>query len=215
MKFLAGAARQLVDPVAAVARECELPRQRLARARSLIGPEVVGTCEQLDVLVHRELVPQQRLLRAVTEPSSQDHLATVTRQQADDDLHQRALPRAVLADEADQLAGAHIKRRTAQHLGTPAMPWRPTTERLGDGVDLEQRPRGDLRGVRRRRNGVAHVDLLVVLFVFGWRHAGRSARDGLRRPAGVRTAGEGRTDDEAGEGEDDRHECKHRSGRAP
>ena len=72
VELLAGPARERLDAVAEVLREAELVEQAVARRarRALVEP--VGLREQLEVLGDRELVPQQRLLRAVAEPGRAD-----------------------------------------------------------------------------------------------------------------------------------------------
>jgi hypothetical protein len=69
----------------------------------------MGPCrspsEQLEVLVAGEPLVEDGVLRAVAELSAAGDGAAVGGEGADEDLHQRALAGAVLADEADDLPG--------------------------------------------------------------------------------------------------------------
>ena len=70
VELLPGAARQLLDPVAEVlarSRSSSSSPSRDAAARLLVEP--VGLGEQLEVLGDGQLLPQQRLLRAVAQPT--------------------------------------------------------------------------------------------------------------------------------------------------
>ena len=69
VELLARAARELLDAVVEVLGEAQLVQQPVARRpQPPRSSSRVGLREQLEVLGDRQLVPQQRLLRAVAEP---------------------------------------------------------------------------------------------------------------------------------------------------
>jgi hypothetical protein len=109
VQLLAGATRQLLDAIVDVPREAELVEQGIARRHRGDVVKLIRLCEQFEVLRHRELVPEQWLLRAIAEPSRARDAPAFAREQANGDLHQGALARSVLAHEADQLAGADFE----------------------------------------------------------------------------------------------------------
>jgi hypothetical protein len=93
------------------------------------------------VLGDGELGPQERLLRVVAQPGRDGRGAAVARKQPDDDRHQRALARAVLADGPDELARTNLERGSPQDIHPPPMPRRPdekafvTPSTLSTGVE--------------------------------------------------------------------------------
>src|SRR5512133_779057 len=135
VQLLARAARELLDPVAAVALEAELGEECGDGALARLIVEAVGAGEQHEVLVDGQLVPEHRRLRAVAEPAEALDPAPVAAKQAHDDLHQRALARAVLADQADQLARANHQARAAKDVEAPAPRGQAATEALLESFD--------------------------------------------------------------------------------
>src|SRR5262249_10863847 len=91
VQLLARAARQIFYAVAAVPLEAEFGEQGGGGAVARVVSKTVGACEQREVLVDGQLVPQHRPLRAVPEPAEPLDLTAVAAKQADDNLHQRAL----------------------------------------------------------------------------------------------------------------------------
>ncbi len=106
-------ARQRFNAIAGVLDELQLLEQRIARGPGGDRAEAVGLGEQLEMLGDRELVPQQRKLRAVAKTRRAINRAAVAGQQSHDDLHQRALARPVLAHQPHQLTGIGMQARAA------------------------------------------------------------------------------------------------------
>jgi hypothetical protein len=79
-----------------------------------------------------QLVPQLGQLRAVAECTAELNAAAITLQQADDDLHQRAFPGAVLTDESDQLARSDFQAGAPEDLHPGTDRPEPVTKRLRD-----------------------------------------------------------------------------------
>jgi len=153
VELLACPAGELLHAVAGVLGELQLVEQTIARGRRAVAVQSVGLGEQLEVLVDGELVPQQRILRAVAQPRGPLHRALVACEQPDDDLHQRALARPVLADEPDELARFDGQAGAAQDIHAPAAPRRASAKGLVDVDDPQDgrcvrcRPRqGESRG---------------------------------------------------------------------
>ena len=68
VQLLPRSSGQLLDPVGAVLGELELIEQARHRMLALLVFQTVGAGKQLEVLIDRQLFPQHRHLRAVTEP---------------------------------------------------------------------------------------------------------------------------------------------------
>ncbi len=123
----------------------ELFEQRLRPPRQLLvtQPRPRALRPEEDVLGDRELRTDRQLLMDVRDPSparlgrparrvrriAQPHRAGVRREQAGEDVEQRALPRPVLPDQRMHLPGAYVEIDAAKS--------DRRAEALGDGVDRE------------------------------------------------------------------------------
>jgi hypothetical protein len=98
------AAGELVRPGRGEALEAERVVDRSPTLPLLLRGHAVGAAEQLEVLVAGQPWVDQWLLRAVADLAPPGDCAGVGPQVSDQDPHQRRLPGAVLADQADDLA---------------------------------------------------------------------------------------------------------------
>jgi len=154
-ELLIHSARQLGGERVLLARELEL-REQLARGPPPVH-HPVDASEEVEVLHHREVIEEPRLVGQVGDPALRRD--RVLREivpgdpdrpprrgdDAGDAAERRRLAGAVRADEADDLAGADLEG-DAVHRGRAA-------ELLAQGSDLEDRQAGGGGGVRARGRG--------------------------------------------------------------
>ena len=139
VQLLAGAAGELLHSEVGVAGELELVHQRRRRRAPLRLVHAIRRREQVEVLRDGQLVPQQRLLRAVADARGAIDGARVASEQPDDQLHQCALSRAVLTDETDQFSLAYLQGEVLEHGDRAATPRRTATEPFGHANESEER----------------------------------------------------------------------------